>query len=174
MPQVSSQCASSLIQDRWQVLGQQVNVGAGAGSDKLQNQLLFCSRNSPPKPPLAPSAAKPAHISPEAAWLALTVLFLDVDGSLCVGWQEQGGQGTKVDFCREKSGSKEAQAGFTPAGWGDERQPNTALQSQQVARAEWIINYKQYMQVSALSRGAAHKWCTGCFKSIHLSKPFSR
>lgn len=73
-----------------------------------------------------------------------------MDGSLCVGWQEQGGQGTKVDFCREKSGSKEAQAGFTPAGWGDERQPNTALQSQQVARAEWIINYKQYMQVSAL------------------------
>lgn len=54
MPQVSSQCASSLIQGRWQVLGQQVNVGAGAGSDKLHNQPLFCSRNSPPHHPWPP------------------------------------------------------------------------------------------------------------------------
>lgn len=69
-----------------------------------------------------------------------------------------------MDFCREKSGSQEAQAGFPPADWGIESQPNTALQSQQVPRAEWIIHYKQYMQMSALSRGAAHKWCTGSFQ----------
>lgn len=27
--------------------------------------------------------------------------------------------------------------------------------------AEWMIHCKQYMQMSALSGGAAHKWCTG-------------
>lgn len=94
----------------------------------------------------------------------LTVMFLDMDGSFCMGWQGQGGQETMVDFCREKPGSQESQTGFPPAGWGDESQPDTALQSQQVPRAEWIIHYKQYMQMSALSRGAAHKWWTGSFQ----------
>lgn len=37
---------------------------------------------------------------------------------------------------RERSGSQAARAGFTPASWGDESQPNATLQSQQVPRAE--------------------------------------
>lgn len=92
------------------------------------------------------------------------MVFLDVDGSLCVGWKGQRGEGIMVDFCSRKSGSQETQAGFPLAGWGEESQPNTTLQNHQVPCAEWVIHYKQYMQMSALSRGAAHKWCTGSFQ----------
>lgn len=104
----------------------------------------------------------------------LTAVFLDMDSSFCVGWQGKGGQGTTVDFCMEKSGSQEAQAGFPAAGWGDESQPDTTLQSQQVPCTEWIIHYKQYMQMSALSGEQLTSGAQALFKSIHLSKPFSR
>lgn len=47
------------------------------GQDKLHNQLHFCSRNSPLHHPWPPSVAKLACNFPEAAWLMLTVMFLD-------------------------------------------------------------------------------------------------
>ena len=46
------------------------------------------------------------------------------------------GSGHRGGSCRERSGSRAARAGFPPASWGGESQPNATLQSQQVPRAE--------------------------------------